>query len=218
MSLVACLVAVLYQAGMSMPVLIVIGIAAGTLLGLFNGLLVTVTKLHSLVITIGIMSVYQGFSQVLVGDAAISGFPEWFIGLDQYTILGLIPLNLIILIVVAFIFSFLLKKTVWGRMVTAIGLNRGTALYSGVAVEKNKGSALYNSGDILCNRRYYDNVQAADGEVYHSGRRTDGRYHYGSAWRNRICGRTGERPWNTGSIFHYRFHQNGHAAGASEQL
>ena len=75
MSLVACLVAVLYQAGMSMPVLIVIGIAAGTLLGFFNGLLVTVTKLPSLVITIGIMSVYQGFSQVLVGDAAISGFP-----------------------------------------------------------------------------------------------------------------------------------------------
>ena len=138
MSLVACLVAVLYQAGMSMPVLIVIGIAAGTLLGFFNGLLVTVTKLPSLVITIGIMSVYQGFSQVLVGDAAISGFPEWFIGLDQYTILGLIPLNLIILIVVAFIFSFLLKKTVWGRKVTAIGLNRGTALYSGVAVEKTK--------------------------------------------------------------------------------
>ncbi len=138
MSLVACLVAVLYQAGMSMPVLIVIGIAVGTLLGFFNGLLVTVTKLPSLVITIGIMSVYQGFSQVLVGDAAISGFPEWFIGLDQYTILGLIPLNLIILIVVALIFSFLLKKTVWGRKVTAIGLNRGTALYSGVAVEKTK--------------------------------------------------------------------------------
>lgn len=138
MSLVACLVAVLYQAGMSMPVLIVIGIAAGTLLGFFNGLLVTVTKLPSLVITIGIMSVYQGFSQVLVGDAAILGFPEWFIGLDQYTILGLIPLNLIILIVVALIFSFLLKKTVWGRKVTAIGLNRGTALYSGVAVEKTK--------------------------------------------------------------------------------
>ena len=132
------LVAVLYQAGMSMPVLIVIGIAAGTLLGFFNGLLVTVTKLPSLVITIGIMSVYQGFSQVLVGDAAISGFPEWFIGLDQYTILGLIPLNLIILIVVALIFSFLLKKTVWGRKITAIGLNRGTALYSGVAVEKTK--------------------------------------------------------------------------------
>lgn len=138
MSLVACLVAVLYQAGMSMPVLIVIGIAAGTLLGFFNGLLVTVTKLPSLVITIGIMSVYQGFSQVLVGDAAISGFPEWFIGLDQYTILGLIPLNLIILIVVALVFSFLLKKTVWGRKITAIGLNRGTALYSGVAVEKTK--------------------------------------------------------------------------------
>ena len=138
MSLVACLVAVLYQAGMSMPVLIVIGIAAGTLLGFFNGLLVTVTKLPSLVITIGIMSVYQGFSQVLVGDAAISGFPEWFIGLDQYTILGLIPLNLIILIAVALIFSFLLKKTVWGRKITAIGLNRGTALYSGVAVEKTK--------------------------------------------------------------------------------
>lgn len=138
MSLVTCLVAVLYQAGMSMPVLIVIGIAAGTLLGFFNGLLVTVTKLPSLVITIGIMSVYQGFSQVLVGDAAISGFPEWFIGLDQYTILGLIPLNLIILIVIALIFSFLLKKTVWGRKITAIGLNRGTALYSGVAVEKTK--------------------------------------------------------------------------------
>ena len=138
MSLVACLVAVLYQAGMSMPVLIVIGIAAGTLLGFFNGLLVTVTKLPSLVITIGIMSVYQGFSQVLVGDAAISGFPDWFIGLDQYTSLGLIPLNLIIFIVIALIFSFLLKKTVWGRKITAIGLNRGTALYSGVAVEKTK--------------------------------------------------------------------------------
>lgn len=218
MSLVACLVAVLYQAGMSMPVLIVIGIAAGTLLGFFNGLLVTVTKLPSLVITIGIMSVYQGFSQVLVGDAAISGFPEWFIGLDQYTILGLIPLNLIILIVVALIFSFLLKKTVWGRKVTAIGLNRGTALYSGVAVEKTKvllftiqGTFCAIAGIMTMSRlQMAEYTIAGDGQMDVITMVLLG----GTAF----AGGRGSVLGTLAAFFIIRFHQNGHAAGASEQL
>ena len=80
MTLVACTVALLYQAGVNFVFLIFLGLVIGIILGLINGFLVITSKLPSLIITIGTMSVYKGLSQVLVGDKAISGFPKWFIG------------------------------------------------------------------------------------------------------------------------------------------
>jgi len=138
MTLVACIIAVLYQKGINMVLLIILGLIIGTILGFINGILVTATKLPSLIITIGTMSVYKGLAQVLVGDAAISGFPEWFIGIDDKMVFKIVPIPLVILIVVGIITELVLKNTFFGRKVTAIGLNKEAARYSAVDVDKIK--------------------------------------------------------------------------------
>lgn len=138
MTLVACVVASLYHAGANMVFLIALGLVLGILLGVLNGVLVTTTKLPSLIITIGTMSVYKGLAQVLVGDAAISNFPKWFIGIDKMLVFGFIPLPLLILLVIALIMGLILKNTFFGRKITAIGLNKEAARYSSIQVDRIK--------------------------------------------------------------------------------
>ncbi|MDR0400707.1 MAG: ABC transporter permease [Treponema sp.] len=138
MTLVTCILGVLHRAGVGMGFLIPLGLLCGTLLALLNGVLVTVTGLPSLIITIGTLSVYRGLAQVLVGDAAVSGFPEWFLRFGKITFFGIVPLPLIIIVVVAVILEILLKRNFWGRKISAVGLNSNAAKYSGVKVNRMK--------------------------------------------------------------------------------
>jgi rhamnose transport system permease protein len=138
MTLVACIVASLYQSGINMALLIPLGLIIGFCLGLFNGILVTTTKLPSLLITIGTMSLYKGLAQVLIGDQAVTNFPSWFIGIDKKMIFGFIPIPLALLIVVGIIMELILKNTFFGRKIVAMGLNRHAAKYSAVKVDKIK--------------------------------------------------------------------------------
>jgi rhamnose transport system permease protein len=138
MSLVTCIIGVLYQHGVPMGILIPLGLLAGCLLGFFNGILVTLTGLPSLIITIGTLSVYRGIAQVLVGDAAVSGFPQWFLGFGKIALFGLVPLQLIIMIGAAIILEVFLRRNFWGRKIISIGLNSNAAKYSGVRVDSIK--------------------------------------------------------------------------------
>jgi rhamnose transport system permease protein len=138
MTLVTCILGVLHRMGINMVFLIPLGLVFGTLLGLVNGILVTVTGLPSLIITIGTLSVYRGLAQVLVGDAAVSGFPQWFLRFGKITFFGIIPLPLVIIVVVAVALEILLKRNFWGRKISAIGLNGNAARYSGVKVNSMK--------------------------------------------------------------------------------
>ena len=137
-TLVTCILGVLHRMGAGMGFLIPLGLIFGAFLGLLNGVLVTVTGLPSLIITIGTLSVYRGLAQVLVGDAAISGFPQLFLSFGKITFFGIVPLPLVILVIVAVVLEVLLKRNFWGRKISAIGLNSSAAKYSGVKVNKMK--------------------------------------------------------------------------------
>jgi rhamnose transport system permease protein len=149
MTLVTCILGVFHKLGAPMGVLIPLALAAGTLLGLFNGALVTLTGLPSLIITIGTLSIYRGLAQVLVGDGAISGFPPWFLRFGKLAFFGLIPLPLVIMIAAAILLEVLLKRNFWGRRITAVGLNSNAARYSGVKVDRLK-LALFSIQGLFC--------------------------------------------------------------------
>jgi rhamnose transport system permease protein len=149
MTLVTCIVGVLRQAGVPMGVLIPLALAAGTFLGFFNGALVTLTGLPSLIITIGTLSIYRGLAQVLVGDGAVSGFPSWFLKIGKITFFGLVPLPLVIMIVAAILLEILLKRNFWGRRIISVGLNSNAAKYSGVKVNRLK-LTLFSLQGLFC--------------------------------------------------------------------
>ena len=113
------------QAGYGPVALIGAGILVGILCGAFNGWLVTGFGLPSIVVTIGTMSLYRGIAQVVLGDQAITTYPDEYTNLAQSYIIQTPPLYLafILFLVLALIFAIVVHFTPWGRMLYAIGNN-----------------------------------------------------------------------------------------------
>lgn len=135
----AVLMAVVFDAGLSIWLAACFGLFAGALGGLFNGILTAKVRLPSLVVTLGTYAFYRGVAYVVLGDQAVSGFPPGFTYLGQGYIPGTpIPVPLVIFAVLAVLSGLLLHRTTFGRFVFAIGSNEEACRYSGVAVDRIK--------------------------------------------------------------------------------
>ena len=131
--------AISYQSGLNMVICIIIGLLTGTLGGFINGYLITKFRLASIVVTLGTMSLYRGISFIILGDQAVTKFPENFAYIGQGYIGDTpIPFQLVVFIILAIIFSLLLHKTTFGRHIYSIGINENTCRYSGVPVDSIK--------------------------------------------------------------------------------
>lgn len=130
MALSACLFAYAQQAGMPMPIAIVIGLAAGLIMGLFNALMIIGMQLPSIIVTIGTLTLYRGLAQIIAGDKSIR-VPDWFIGINNVLVAG-IPVPIIIFVVLSIILGLLLSTTIFGRQIYLIGTNEVAARHAGV--------------------------------------------------------------------------------------
>jgi len=114
-----------------------ITLVACCLVGLINGLLVSVTKLPAFIATLGTMIIARGIAQLANGNMNTDGIPEaadGFKSLFYYgDTLGLYN-PIWIGIVLFLIFAFILGKTCTGRHTYAIGSNYEAAKLSGVNV------------------------------------------------------------------------------------
>lgn len=113
---------------------IVLPLLIGLVGGLLNGILVGVIRLNSFVSTLGMMSLYTGAvllftkkNTSLTGDASMT----FYKALGQGSVLG-IPVPVIILLVVAAICGIVLRKTVYGSHIYAVGSNMINARFSGI--------------------------------------------------------------------------------------
>ena len=140
LALVACVMAVLHvQFNLPMEAAIPIAVLLGTLLGAFNGWLISRLRLPALAVTLATMALYRGLAQILLGDHSLSQFPQWFEGVDRLTIPGTqIPIVLVFFFVLALILGLILHRTVFGRWVYAIGTSEDAARYSGIPVDRVK--------------------------------------------------------------------------------
>jgi rhamnose transport system permease protein len=123
----------------SLPLLIVLCLLLGMVLGAVNGIFVTWFGLPSLAVTIGTLALYRGLAYVLLGDRAVANYPiSWTSGAIK-PIHGLtIPWFIIIVAVLAVIFGVVLHATPIGRGLYAIGNNAEAARFAGVSVAKTK--------------------------------------------------------------------------------
>jgi rhamnose transport system permease protein len=126
------------QAGADTPVLVLIGIVVGLGCGAFNGLLVTRLGLPSIVVTIGTMSLFRGIAFIILGDQAYKGYPDSFAFFGQGYVWWVVSFELVLFLVAAVIYWFLLHRTSFGRRVFAIGNNPVAAQFSGVRVGRIK--------------------------------------------------------------------------------
>jgi ribose transport system permease protein len=115
------------------PVAVLIGLAAGIVLGLVNGVAAVYLKVHPLIITLGTMTIFQGISYIISNSNPIFGLPDSFKYLGQGYIFG-IPVSVILMVIIAEAASIILNKTYFGRYVYALGSNEEAAHLAGVNV------------------------------------------------------------------------------------
>jgi ribose transport system permease protein len=123
----------LLVADVPIPLAILVGVALGALLGLVNGLLVTRLKLPPFIATLGMLGIARGIVLRITDAKTVQPLPKSFETLANGTVLG-IPNLLIVAAVVVFAVSFLLKRTVFGRYIYAVGSNPESARLAGVPV------------------------------------------------------------------------------------
>ncbi|MFM8271468.1 MAG: ABC transporter permease [Gemmata sp.] len=115
------------------------GVAAGGLVGVVNGLLITRLQLPPFVATLGMFGVARGAAVWLAARTTlpfpVGGSPEWVgtVGRVSLTNPGLWSL-----VVLAILTAVLLRLTVFGRHLYAVGSNEPTARLCGVNVARTK--------------------------------------------------------------------------------
>lgn len=136
MSLIGVTSAVLMQRlGMPPVAAIVISLAAGFLLGMFNGLLVVKLKLYPLFITLATAAIFQGISYIISDSDTILGFSKQFTFIGQGYVWE-IPFPLIITFFAVLLASVILKSTYFGRYVYGIGENEEAVRVAGVNADR----------------------------------------------------------------------------------
>lgn len=143
--LVGCIIGQFLKAGTPAPLTFLIAIAAGVLIGLFNGFLVATVKLPSFIATFGTSWVASGLSIIVMNGEVIFGLEENFTWFGTGYV-GPIPVIVIIALIVVAIAYILLQKTTFGRDVYALGSNQAAAHYSAVPVTKTLYMAFILSG------------------------------------------------------------------------
>ena len=113
------------------------GVLAGGAVGLVNGVLVARYKINSLIVTLAMMEVVRGLAYITSNGDAVMISEESFFDLGGGSFLG-ISFPIWSNIVGFVLFGFLLKKTVFGKNVLAVGGNSEAALLAGLPVTRIK--------------------------------------------------------------------------------
>jgi len=131
--------AILMKAGVYMPLAVLLGLTAGTLVGFLNGIMITKGKLPPFIATLGSLLMFRGLCYGISGGWPVRDFPESFSFFGQYDIpfLG-IPIPLIFVILFTIIVGIFLSKTIWGYRIYAVGGNETAASLSGINTGKVK--------------------------------------------------------------------------------
>ncbi|WP_322843468.1 ABC transporter permease [Pseudomonas sp. B33.4] len=128
--------------GLPMWAAMLAAIAVGAACGSTTALLVVRAGLPSFIATLAMMSVARGLAYMVTDGAQVSGFPEWFSNLSVIRYGGVLSLTVSCFVVLALVFWFVLKFTISGRSLYAIGGSSKVAKLAGIRV-KGYTSAVY---------------------------------------------------------------------------
>lgn len=123
---------------------VLIAAGFGILIGLINGLLVTVVRVNSLITTLGMLAVLRGLTEVIANGGTVTLAD--FAGLGTARPFLNIPVPVLLLIGVAIVAVLLMRYTIFGRSLYAAGSNPIAARLVGVRGNKMIVIAFIASG------------------------------------------------------------------------
>jgi ribose transport system permease protein len=133
------------QPHLGTPRAVVLAVAGGLAIGVVNGFLVNVLGINALITTLGTLAIFRGLT-LSIGkgqNIAVNGF-DWAVARPFLSI----PVPAIVFVAVAIVFALLMRFTVYGREMYAIGSNPNAARLVGIRVKRNLFIAFTVSG--LC--------------------------------------------------------------------
>ena len=108
------------------------GVAAGGLIGLANGMLVTKINLPPLLATLGMMVALRGAAFLITGGHTIYGVPPEYLWLGRGYVAGVVPIDVIVMILIFLAYYFVQRKTKTGLYMYAIGGDRIASRRAGI--------------------------------------------------------------------------------------
>jgi ribose transport system permease protein len=121
---------------MNVPTIVLISLLIGGLCGVLNGILISWLKANPMIVTLGTLSIFQGFAFLTSGGNYITvpdNTPFLWIANGK---IGLVAVPTLIFFILAIIMQGILADTSFGNRVYAIGGNERAARLAGVKVSK----------------------------------------------------------------------------------
>jgi simple sugar transport system permease protein len=142
---------------MSMLAMLVIGSAIGGALGLVNGVLIAGLELPTFIVTLGTLSLFRGALLTLLGTTYIVNIPPSMVAFGNTLLFRIrattgvtysLPASFLILVGAAILMAVLLRATVWGRKVYALGGSELAAQRLGISVVRIKLAVYVLAGTL----------------------------------------------------------------------
>jgi ribose/xylose/arabinose/galactoside ABC-type transport system permease subunit len=147
MAMCSVVLAWMMKMGYSPPVAVAACLAAGAAAGLVNGLLINGLRVAPFIVTLGTQMLFLGIAKQLARSSSIrpENTPEWLrllLSNQKSALIAGFPLGVWVALGLSLVLVIVLRYTVFGRRVYAVGSNEATARLCGVPVVFTK-TAVY---------------------------------------------------------------------------
>jgi ribose/xylose/arabinose/galactoside ABC-type transport system permease subunit len=168
MGLAAAAAALAAKSGVSPPVCLVLAMAIGCGLSLLNASVALLARIHPIIVTLAGISIYRGLLVNAMGGKVIEELPHAYRMLADGNLLG-VPKVCYYVLVITFLAHVLLRHTVTGRQVLALGDSETAARLIGLSKTRLTLFVFAVSGALVgltavLDGAYYGNIQANTGE------------------------------------------------------
>ncbi len=123
--------------GWPVPVACVAVVFLGAGLGALNGVLVAFGRVPSIIVTLGMLTLLKGVTEIVLGGEWVTDLPDPLRVLGTGAVAG-VPISVVTAGVVIVITGAVLNLTAFGRRVYAVGSNQEAARYAGIPVRAIK--------------------------------------------------------------------------------
>ena len=173
--------------GLPVYAAIAIGLASGAVFGAVNGLVISRTNIPPFIVTLATMYVGRGIVRLYTDSSTILITDDVFSYIGSGKLFGVVPIQIIYIVVLCLVTWFILNRTKFGRHIYAVGDNEQAALFTGINVRRVKLTVYVLVG-----------LFAAIAGILNAARTSAGLYTSGEGYDGRHCGRRPRRHQHDG--------------------
>lgn len=126
------------ELGLPLPLAMAVGLAVGGLLGLLNGFLVAIGRVHPIIITFGTANIFLFIGLRIFDSEVVNNIPTdvGVLGRGSSGLLFGIPISFIVMMLIAAVAWWYARHTAGGRHLYAIGSDAAAARLAGIRVQR----------------------------------------------------------------------------------